>query len=76
MTPKNIAVAPALLEALEERAAAEGKTVDEAANEAIKAGLEEQSWAAFTATGRAYGAASGVDPEDLERLREDFRAGR
>ena len=44
MTPKNIAVAPALLEALEERAAAEGKTVDEAANEAIKTGLEEQSW--------------------------------
>ena len=50
--------------------------MDEAANEAIKTGLEEQSWAAFTATGRDYGAASGVDPEDLERLREDFRAGR
>jgi hypothetical protein len=35
MTPKNNAVEPDVLEALKQRADAEGMTVDEAANEAI-----------------------------------------
>ena len=75
MTPKNIAVAPALLQALEERAAAEGKTVDEAANEAIDRARGAELGRVHR-QGPRVGAASGMDPEDLERVREDFRAGR
>jgi hypothetical protein len=73
MTPKNIAVEPDVLEALKQRAEAEGMTVDEAANEAIQVGLQEASWAAFLAKGQQYGRASGFTPEDLEKVREDWR---
>jgi hypothetical protein len=73
MTPKNIAVEPDVLEALKQRAEAEGMTLDEAANEAIQVGLQEASWAAFIAKGRQYGRASGYKPEDLEKVREDWR---
>ena len=73
MTPKNVAVAPDVLEALKERAEAEGRTPDEVANDAIQAGLEQASWAAFIAKGRKYGEASGYKPEDLEQIREELR---
>jgi hypothetical protein len=73
MTPKNIAVETDQLEALKQRAEAEGMSVDEAANEAIQVGLQEASWAAFIAKGRKYGRASDYQPEDLEKVREDWR---
>jgi hypothetical protein len=73
MTPKNIAVAPDVLEALKERAEAEGRTPDEVANEAIQAGLEQASWAAFVAKGRKYGQAFAYGPEDPEQSREELR---
>lgn len=75
MTPKTITLADDVREQLEQRAAAEGKDLDELANDAMRAGLEKESWAAFIAKGRAYGAASGIKPEDLEQVREDFRSG-
>jgi predicted CopG family antitoxin len=70
---KTVTLADDIYEQLTQRAEAEGKTLDEAANEAIQTGLEQASWAAFIAKGRKYGEASGYKPEDLERLREEWR---
>lgn len=74
--PKTVTLADDVYEQLTQHAEAEGKTVDQAANEAIQAGLQEASWAAFIAKGRKYGQASGYKPEDLEKVREDWRSGR
>jgi hypothetical protein len=35
--------------------------------------LRVSSWAAFIAKGRKYGRASGYKPEDLEKVREEWR---
>lgn len=70
---KTVTLADDTYERLVQRAEAEGKTLDEAEKEAIQTGLEQASWAAFIAKGRAYGEASGYQPEDLERLREEWR---
>jgi hypothetical protein len=70
---KTVTLADDTYEQLMQRAEAEGKTLDETANEAIQTGLEQASWVAFIAKGRAYGEASGYKPEDLERLREEWR---
>ena len=74
MTPKKtVTLADDVYERLTRQAEADGKTLDEAANEAIQAALEQASWATFIAKGRAYGEASGYGPDDLERLRDEMR---
>ena len=73
MTPKNIAVEPDVLEALKQRAEAEGISVDEAANEAIQVGLQEASWAAFITKGRKYGR--GRQATSQKTLRRSARIG-
>ena len=51
---KTVTLADDTYEQLMQRAEAEGKMLDEAANEAIQTSLEHASWAAFIAKGWAY----------------------
>jgi hypothetical protein len=55
MTPqKTITLADDLFEQVKQRAEAEGKTLDEAANEALRLGLSEDRWQKLVKRGRTY----------------------
>jgi hypothetical protein len=55
MTPqKTITLADDLFEQVKERAEAEGKTLDEAANDALRLGLSEDRWQKLVKRGRTY----------------------
>lgn len=57
-----------LLAELQARAAAEGKTVDELAEEALRKGLEERQWHDLLAYGRETGRASGYTEADVPEI--------
>jgi len=69
----GIHVSDELLAELAARAAAEGKTVDELAEAAIRKGLEEQSWQALLAYGEERGRASGYTGEDVPNVVKEWR---
>jgi hypothetical protein len=54
MTPKTITLADDVFEQVKQRAEAEGKTVEEAANEAVRLGLSESRWQQLVKRGRNY----------------------
>jgi hypothetical protein len=55
MTPqKTITLADDVFEQVKQRAEAEGKTVEEAANEAVRLGLRESRWQNLVKRGRNY----------------------
>jgi hypothetical protein len=56
MTPeqKTITLADDVFEQVKERAQAEGKTVEEAANEVVRLGLSESRWQELVKRGRNY----------------------
>ena len=58
---------------MQSKAAAEGKTVDELAGEALRKGLEEQSWKDLLDYGRERGRASGYTEEDVPRVVKEWR---
>ena len=62
-----------LLAELREKAAAEGKSVDELASEALRKGLDERAWQDLLEYGRQTGRASGHTEEDVPRLVEEWR---
>jgi hypothetical protein len=75
----TIKVSDELLAELQEKAAAEGCSIDELANIALKKGLEERAWDDLTEYGRQTGAASGYqesDVPDVIRKRRQIMNGR
>jgi predicted transcriptional regulator len=72
-TQIRIHVSDELLAELQSKAAAEGKTVDELAEQALRKGLEEQSWQDLFAYGRETGRASGHAEEDVPEIVKNRR---
>jgi metal-responsive CopG/Arc/MetJ family transcriptional regulator len=64
-TENSIHISNELLAELQAKAAAEGKTVDELAEDALRKGLEERSWQDLIAYGRERGLASGRTDDDV-----------
>ncbi len=73
MATIHVHVSDELLAELRSKAAAEGKTVDQLAEEALRKGLEEQSWQDLLAYGRERGRASGYTEEDVPRVVKEWR---
>jgi flagellar biosynthesis/type III secretory pathway protein FliH len=72
-TDKNVKLPDDVLELLREQAKNEGVSVDQAATEAIRIGLEEGRWRRLLARGRRLGRESGYNEEDVESIIESFR---
>ena len=73
MASINVHVSDQLLAELQAKAAAAGKTVDELAEEALRKGLEEQSWQDLLTYGREQGRASGHTEEDVPEIVKEWR---
>ena len=69
----NVHLADELLAELQSKAQAEGKTVNELAEEALRKGLEKQAWQDLLEYGRERGRASGYTEEDVPRLVKEWR---
>jgi hypothetical protein len=69
----NLHVSDELLAELRTKARAEGKTIDELAEVALRKGLEERSWQDLLAYGRERGEASGYTEEDVPRVVRENR---
>ena len=61
----NLHVPDDLLAELQAKAAAEGKSVDEIAADALRKGLEERSWRELLEYGRRTGRESGYTEADV-----------
>ena len=68
MASNTIHVSDELLAELRAKAQAEGKTVDELADEALRKGLEERAWQDLVDYGRETGRASGYTAEDVPEI--------
>ena len=73
MAEKNVTIAQEVLALLKQRAEADGVSIDEAATQAVKIGLEEGRWRSLLAKGRRYGKDSGYTEDDVEALVQSFR---
>jgi hypothetical protein len=69
----TINVSEDTLAELKLKAAAEGKTVDEIAEIALRTGLEDRTWQDLLAYGRERGRASGYTEEDVPSLVKEWR---
>jgi len=72
-TQNGIHISAEILGELRAKAAAEGKTVDELAEDALRKGLEERSWQDLIAYGRERGHASGYTEDDVVDVVRDNR---
>jgi hypothetical protein len=72
-TDNNINLADDVLALLKQRAEAEGVSVDEAATQAVRIGLEEGRWQRLISVGRKYGRESGYTEDDVESVIQSFR---
>ena len=68
MTPKNIALEPDVLELVKQRAEAEGVSLDEAANEAVRLALSEDRWQKLVKRGRNYSRAMAEAQTDDDAI--------
>ncbi len=68
MSANIIHVSDQLLADLQAKALAEGKTVDELAEEALRRGLDDGAWQDLLDYGLKTGAASGYTEEDVPEL--------
>lgn len=75
-TQNNLHVPDELLAELQAKAAAEGKTVDALAEEALRKGLEERGWQDLVAYGRERGRRAGLTEEQSADVVHDWRKGR
>ena len=73
MATINLQVPEELLAQLQAKAAAEGKSVDELATEALLRGLSEHSWQDLLDYGRTNAAASGYTESDVPGLVKEWR---
>jgi plasmid stability protein len=69
----NLHVSDELLAELRIKAEAEGKTVNELAEQALRKGLEERDWQDLLAYGRERGESSGYTEEDVPRVVRENR---
>ena len=73
VSEKNVSLTEDVLALLKQRAKAEGISIDDAATEAVRIGLEESRWRALLAKGERYARASGYTENDVETIIESFR---
>lgn len=69
----NVHISDDLLAELQVKATAEGKTVDQLAEEALRKGLEDRAWQDLLDYGSERGKASGYTEEDIPRLVKEWR---
>jgi predicted transcriptional regulator len=69
----SIHVSDELLAELQAKAAAEGKTVDELAEQALRKGLEDRAWQDLLEYGRENGQRSGYKESDVPDLVREWR---
>jgi hypothetical protein len=72
-TQNNLHVPDELLAELRAKADAEGKTVDELAEEALRKGLEDRKWQDLLAYGRERGRAKGFTEEESGDIVHQWR---
>ena len=73
MAVNIIHVSDELLAQLREKAQADGKTVDELAEEALRKGLEEPKWQELIEYGEGRGRARGFREEDAGDVVHEWR---
>jgi hypothetical protein len=76
MTPKNVAIEPELFARVTEEAAAEGKTADQIANEAMKRYLALRRLDRLQRYGQKRAEELGITEDDVPRLIAESRAER
>lgn len=69
----SIHIPDELLAELQAKAAAEGKTVDELAEVALRQGLEYRAWQDLLEYGKKNGASSGYTEDDVPGLVKEWR---
>jgi predicted transcriptional regulator len=74
-TQNNLYVPDDLLAALQEMASAEGKTVEQVAEEALRKSLEEHSWQDLIAYGHERGRSMGFTEEQAADVVHEWRKG-
>jgi predicted transcriptional regulator len=72
-TGNNVRVPDDLFAELEMKASAEGRTADELVADAVRQSLRDRSWNDLLARGREYGAASGIQANDVIDEIHDWR---
>ena len=72
-TENNLHVPEELLAELQAKAAAEGKTVEELAEEALRNALNLRSWQDLLDYGREQGRSSGYTEEDVPQVVKQWR---
>ncbi|HWC98609.1 MAG TPA: hypothetical protein VG456_17740 [Candidatus Sulfopaludibacter sp.] len=73
MATINLHVSEQLLAELQEKAAIEGKTIEELAETALRKGLEDRAWQDLMEYGRKTGRESGYKEEDVPGLVHEWR---
>jgi hypothetical protein len=78
MAANTIHISDELLADLQAKAAADGKTVDELAEETLRKGLQDREgqdrqWQDLLAYGRETGRASGYSEEDVPQVVKEWR---
>ena len=73
MPAMNLHVSDELLAELRAKAEAEGRSVDQLAEEALRRCLEDRSWQELLAYGRETGRASGYTEQDVPDLVKEWR---
>jgi hypothetical protein len=73
MAANNVHLPDELLAELQSKAQAEGKTVDELAEEALRRGLDKSAWQDLLDYGGEQGRASRYTEEDVPRLVKEWR---
>jgi hypothetical protein len=69
----NLHVSDELLAELHTKAEAEGRSIDDLAEEALRQGLEDRAWQELLAYGRETGRASEYTEQDVPRLVKEWR---
>ena len=72
-TQNSIHISDELLAELRAKAQAQGKTVDELAEAALRRGLEEKTWQDILAYGLERGRASGYTEDDVPQVVRENR---
>ena len=72
-TQNNLHISNDLLAELQAKASAEGKSIDQLAEEALRKGLEDSAWRDLLAYGRERGRASGYTEEDVPGIVRENR---
>lgn len=73
MPALNLHVSDELLAELYTKAEAEGRSIDDLAEEALRHGLEDRVWRELFAYGLETGAASDYSEQDVPRLVKEWR---